>query len=100
MRRTERLWTHGMAHQVVAIERDVERPGRHVVPVDLFEGPGEPPRQWHAAGADADQRQLIEPAVPLENLVRDARQRARHPIGVHHLRHTDLRIEKRLSRIG
>ena len=77
-----------MPHQIVAIERDVQRAGRHIVAVDLvqrsrrFAAPSGTPRR-----ADADQRDLVEAAVALENFVRDARQRARHPIRVHHQRH-------------
>ena len=37
--------------------------------------------------ADADQRELLDAAVALENLVRDARQRPAHAIGIHHDRH-------------
>ena len=51
----------------------------------------EPPRERHAARADADERDLVEAAVAFEDLVRDARQRARHPVGVHYLRHGGLR---------
>ena len=87
MRRTSGCGPTGVAHQVVAIERDVERAGRHVVAVDFLERAGEPPGERHAARADPDERQLVEAAVALENLVRDARQRARHAIGVHYLRH-------------
>ena len=34
-----------------------------------------------------DERELVEPAIPLENLVRDSGQRTRHAIGIHDLRH-------------
>ena len=37
----------------------------------------QPARQRHAAAADADQRQLLDAAVALEDLVRDPRQRPR-----------------------
>ena len=42
------------------------------------------PRNRHAARPDADERQLLDAAVALENLVRDARERAAHAVGVHH----------------
>ena len=43
-----------------------------------------------AARADADQRDVVEVAVALEDLVGDARQRALDARGVHHLGHDDL----------
>ena len=54
----DRLRPDGMAHQIVAVERDVERAGRHFVAVDLRQAARNPPRERHAAGADADQREL------------------------------------------
>ena len=36
----------------------------------------EAPGERHAARADADERELVDAAVALENLVRDARERA------------------------
>ena len=90
MRRTTGCGPTGVPHQVVAIERDVERAGRHVVAVDLLERAREPPGDRHAARADADERELVEAAIAFEDFVRDARQRARHAVGVHHLGHGHL----------
>ena len=50
----------------------------------------EPPGERHAARADADERDLVEAAVALEDFVRDARERAGHAVGVHHLGHGHL----------
>ncbi len=94
VRRTTGCGPTGVAHQVVAIERDVERAGRHAVAVDLVQRPGEPARQRHAAGADADQRELVEPAVALEDFVGDAGQGAGHAIGVHYQRHGRLQTDR------
>ena len=49
-------------------------------------------RQRHAALADADERQVVDAAVALEDLVRDARERARHAIGIHDDRHKEPRL--------
>jgi hypothetical protein len=87
----ERLRSNGVAHQIVAIERDIKRAGRHVVAVDFLECAGDAPRQRDPAGPDAHQRELVQPAVAFENLVRDARQHARHAVGVHYLGHGHLR---------
>ena len=80
----ERLRADGLAHQVVAIQRDVERAGGHVGIRDAIELHGNPSRQRDAALADADERQVIDAAVALDNLVGDARERSRHAVGVHH----------------
>ena len=80
----DRLRPDGVAHQVVAVERDVERAGRHLVLVDLADRARQAPGDRHAARPDADQRQLLDAAVALENLVRDARQRPAHAVGVHY----------------
>ena len=47
------------------------------------------PGNRHAARPDADQRELLDAAIALENLVRDARERPRHAVGVHHDGHGD-----------
>jgi hypothetical protein len=47
----------------------------------------EPPGERDAARADADKRDLLEAAIALEDLVRDARQGTPDTIGVHHDRH-------------
>ena len=83
----ERLRPDGVAHQVVAVERDVERAGRHLVTGDLAQARGDTPRQRHAAFADADERELVDRAVALDDLVRDARQRPLHAVGIHDYRH-------------
>ena len=74
-------------HQIVAVERDVERAGRHVVAADLLDAPRQPARERHAAAADADERQLLDPAVALDDLVRDPGKGPAHAIAVHHERH-------------
>ena len=52
----------------------------------------EPSRERHAARPDADQRELLDAAVALEDLVRDARQRATDAVGVHYDSHRDTCI--------
>jgi hypothetical protein len=74
-------------HQVVAIERDVERAGRHVVAVDLVQRPGPAPRDRHAARADADQGEVVDAPVAFENFVRDAREGTGDSVSVEDDRH-------------
>jgi plasmid stability protein len=69
-------------HQIVAVERDVERAGRDVVAVDVVDGARQAPRQRHAASADADQRELIDGVVAFEDFVRDPREAAADSGGV------------------
>jgi hypothetical protein len=83
----ERLRPDRVPHQVVAVERDVEDADRHVGAGDLVDGGGQAPGQRHAAGADADEGQLLDAAVALDDLVGDAGQRPRHADGVDHQRH-------------
>ncbi len=51
-------------------------------PDDVLDDLREAPRQRHAARADADERELVEAAVALEDFVRDARERAAHPVRI------------------
>jgi hypothetical protein len=84
-----------MTHQVVPIQRDVERAGGHVVPVDVGDRSREAAGNRNAAGPDADQRELLDTAIAFENLVRNPGQRSPDPIGIHHHRHgrsSDRRI--------
>ena len=63
----------GPAHaQVVAVERDVERADRQRGAVDLGDLRGQAVREADAAGAQADERQILGAAVLLEDLVGDA----------------------------
>src|SRR5579885_3359476 len=69
--------------QVVAVERDVQLADGHLRLLDLLDPLGQPVGEVHAAGADADQREPLGPAVALEDLVRDPGQGAGHLAGVH-----------------
>ena len=86
----ERLRADGRAHEVVAIERDVERAGRHLVTGNLVNGVRNPARQRHAARADADEGDLFEAAVAFEDFVRDSREAAGHPVRIENDRHHHL----------
>ena len=63
-----------------------------VVLIDLANRLREPPGERHAARADADQRELLEAAVALEDLVGDAREGTPDADGVHDDRHGDTWI--------
>src|SRR5262245_3749732 len=76
-----------MAHEVIAIERDVERAGRQLVTVDLANRPRNTPCDRHASRANADQSQFFDPAVSVDDFVRDPDESSRHPFRVHHDRH-------------
>ena len=70
------------AHQIVAVQRDVERAGRHLVAGDVVDRFRDAPRERHAARADADQGEFVDAAVALEDFVRDAREAAGHPVRI------------------
>src|SRR5690606_34349680 len=73
------------------IERDVERAGRHLVAVDVLQRAREPTGERDASGADADEGELVESAISFEDFVGNARERARHAVGIHYERHGCLR---------
>src|SRR5439155_7140685 len=83
-------------HQIVAVQGDVERAGRDVVIVDVLHRAGQPAGERHAARADADQRELLDTAIALDDFVRDPGQRTPHAIRVHHHGHGDT-AEKALT---
>src|SRR5207249_9137685 len=78
----ERLRSDRVPDQIVAIQGDVEGAGRDVVPVDVADRAREPLRDRHAAGPDADERELVDAAVAFENLVGDAREGSTDAVGV------------------
>jgi len=89
----QRLRPDGVVHQVVAVQRDVKRPDRHVLAGDLLELGGQADRDRDAARAHADERQAVDAPVALHDLVRDPGERARHPVRVHYDGHThSLRV--------
>src|SRR5262249_49755282 len=57
---------------VVAIEGDVDRAEGDLRPGELLDQTAETVRERHAAGVDADQRDVVEPGVALDDLVGDA----------------------------
>ena len=79
----ERLRPDGVAHQVVAIERDVERAGRHVVAGDVLERAGHAPGDRHAARAHADQGQIFDAFVAFDDFVGDAGEGAADAVRIH-----------------
>ena len=83
----QRLRPHGRTHQVVAVERDIERAGGHLYAGDVLQVRGDPRRNRHPARANADQSQGLHASVALVNLVGDAQQAARDPLGVHDYGH-------------
>src|SRR5262245_20342557 len=74
------------AVEVVAVERDVDdAEGRQRAALDLLHLPAEALGEVDAARADADQREVLASLVALEDLVRDADERALDRERVHHL---------------
>ena len=61
---------------VVAVEGDVDGAELDLLPAPLLDQRGEPLGDRDAAGVDADQREPAEVVVALDDLVRDARERA------------------------
>jgi hypothetical protein len=78
-----------VAHQIVAVEGDVEGARRELVSVNLPDDVGESAGQGHSTRADSHERQLLESPVAFDNLVRDPGERPPHPIAVHHYGHSD-----------
>jgi hypothetical protein len=71
------------AHEhVVAVEGDVELAEGDLRAAQLLDALPQPLREWDAARVDADERDAREVGVPLDDLVRDARQRARDRFGI------------------
>ena len=64
------------AHQVVAIERDVERADGDVFAGDLAQVVGDALGDRHAAAAHANERQIGKTAIMFEDFVGDSRERA------------------------
>ena len=78
-------WTTGWRPPrpgVVAVEGDVDRAERDLFPAPLLDEGGEPLGERDAARVDPDERQCAEVVVPLDDLVRDARERARERLCV------------------
>src|SRR5439155_18839443 len=67
---------------VVAIERDVELPERELDAAALFDQPPESLRERDTAPVDADEGDLVEVVVLLDDLVRDAGERPVDCLGV------------------
>jgi len=60
---------------VVAVKGDVELAEGNLRARELGDSPAQPLRERNAAGVDADERDLGEVGVALDDLVRDPRQR-------------------------
>jgi hypothetical protein len=61
---------------VVAMERDVERAEGDLPAREVGDVPAKPMRKRDAARVDADERDAVEVAVSLDDLVRDSRHRS------------------------
>ena len=67
---------------VVAVEGDVDGAELDLLPAPLLDQAGEPLGDRDAAGVDADEGDLAEVVVALDDLVRDPRERALEAFGV------------------
>ena len=72
-----------MRREVVAIEADVELADGHLRPLDLLDLLGQALGEQIAARHDADERDVARALVGLEDLMRDARQRALDLVCIH-----------------
>ena len=79
--RVKRRLAAADAH-IVAIKGDVDRTERRRLAGPVLDQAGQPLRQRHAAGLDADERDLAELRIRLDDLVGDTRERSRKPVGV------------------
>ena len=66
----------GIAREVVAVHRDVERADGHGTRLDAFENRADPMREHDAASGDAEKHETGRNRVGLEDLVRDPSQRS------------------------
>ncbi len=73
----------GDHRQVVAVERDVERPDRDVDALVLGDGRGDAAGERHAAPLDADEQQAVGARLLLDDLVGKADRRATDLVGGH-----------------
>ena len=73
------LLTH---HGVVAVERDVDRSERDLLPAPLLDQARKPLGERDTTRVDADEREAAEVVVALDDLVRDAGQRPSQSLGV------------------
>ena len=72
-----------MRGEVVTIEADVQLAQRHLRAFDCLDFVGQALREQVAARDDADEREVVRALVGLEDLMRDARQRALDLVCVH-----------------
>ncbi len=76
-------WRLTAAHvDVVAVERDVDGAEGNLDAAELLDRSPEPLRERHTARVDTDERDPVQIGVPLDDLVRDPRQRARERVRV------------------
>ena len=69
--------------EVVAVERDVERPDRHLGALVLEDRGSDPSCQRHATALDADEQQPVGARLLLDDLVRQADRRATNLVRGH-----------------
>jgi len=75
--------------EIVPIQGDIDDSQRNLGAFDLCDIPCQTRCDVHPARADTDQDQVLDAAIPLHDLVGDARQDSFDPLGVdHHLRLT------------
>jgi hypothetical protein len=67
---------------VVAVEGDVELAEGDLGAAQLGDPAAQPLSDGYAAGVDADERDLLELGIALDDLVRDPRQRALDRLGI------------------
>jgi hypothetical protein len=67
---------------VVAVKGDVELAEGDLDAAQLLDPPTQPLRERHAARVDADERDLAEVGIALDDLVRDPRDRLRDRLGI------------------
>ena len=84
------------AHQVVAIERDVERADGDVLAGNLAQVVGDALRDRDTTAAHANEGEIGKTAVMFEDFVRDSRERARNALRIHDYWHATLFADSRV----
>ena len=76
-------WLIRERREVIAIERDVEDTDWRLLALDMLDIGSDALRNRHAARADAHDDDVVDALVALDDLMRDARQGAANPLGIH-----------------
>jgi hypothetical protein len=73
--RSAHQWCRSTRAQIITIERNIELTNRYLHRLKIGDCGGDPFSEWHATPTDANQDNLLDPAITLVDLMSDAHQR-------------------------